>query len=75
MRPTWGQFASDVGARLDQGAREYGDRSFSKDPRVLVMEIEEELLDVAGWAFILWTRIRALRDAVEGLSVDPSSRP
>jgi len=39
------------------------------------MEIEEELLDVAGWAFILWTRIRALRDAVEGLSVDPSSRP
>lgn len=73
--PLFESFAGEVGARLEQGAREYGDQSFSKEPRELVREVEEELLDVAGWAFILWTRIRALREGVEGLSVDPSVLP
>jgi hypothetical protein len=50
-----------VGARLEAGREAYGDRSFSLPPGRLAGEVEEELLDVAAWAFILWTRVRGLR--------------
>ena len=35
----------------------------SLDPadKRLAVEVEEELMDVAAWAFILWTRVRGLR--------------
>ncbi len=54
-------FAAAVAARLEQGAQTYSDRSFEQAPDVLVGEIEQELLDVCAWSFILWCRIRALR--------------
>lgn len=57
----WPAFVERAGRRLADGRRTYGDRSFSRAPRELVREIEEELLDVAAWSFILWTRVRALR--------------
>lgn len=57
----WPEFVSAVAARLQAGAREYGDRSFHRPPTELVGEIEEELLDVCAWTFILWTRVRAIR--------------
>ena len=63
----WPLFASCVAARLEAGRREYGDRSFSREPRELIREVEEELFDVAGWAFILWSRIRDVRVALETL--------
>jgi len=51
-------------ARLEQGREEYGDRSFSAAPDVLLGEIQQELEDVANWSFIMWVRVQALRDAV-----------
>lgn len=59
------EFSRAVAARLQAGREAYGDKSFSGQPAVLCGEIEQELLDVAGWAFILWTRVRAMRDAIE----------
>ena len=58
-------FAAAVTKRLEQGAKAYADRSFTLPPEVLATEIEQELLDVCAWSFILWCRLRALRDAVE----------
>jgi hypothetical protein len=58
-------FSSLVCARLDAGQLEYGDRSFSRPSSELLDEIEEELLDVIGWAYPLWCRLRKLRAAVE----------
>lgn len=69
----WPLFASLVAKRLEAGRREYGDRSFSKDPRELVREVEEELFDVCGWAFILWSRMHNVRVALEGLQVTPAN--
>ena len=63
----WPLFASLVAKRLEAGRREYGGRSFSREPRELVREVEEELFDVAGWAFILWSRMRDVRVALEAL--------
>lgn len=63
----WRLFASCVARRLDAGRREYGDRSFSRDPRELVAELQDEALDLAGWGFILWCRLQRMGDALATL--------
>jgi len=60
-------FAAEVRKRLDAGRVAYGDRSFAADPAELVRQIEEELLDVCGWSFVLVVRLRRLRAAAEQL--------
>lgn len=54
------KFIAALRARLDAGRQEYGPESFTRSPTELRAEIEEELLDVAGWAFVLWVRVRHL---------------
>ena len=61
----WPQFMVLVRARMDKGREVYGDRSFCRPPAELAGEVEEELLDVAGWSFILWNRVRALRSIIK----------
>jgi hypothetical protein len=53
--------------RLQQGDRVYGDASFQRSPRELLGEIEEELLDLAGWAFPLWVRLQKLKRTLDEL--------
>ena len=59
----WQLFVARAYKRLKQGALEYGDKSFSKDPLLLLDEIEEELLDVVNWTFILLQRIQKVKKA------------
>jgi hypothetical protein len=47
-------------ARMEAGEREYGDASFNRSAPETVREIQEELLDVANWAFILWCKMDKL---------------
>jgi len=61
---SWPVFVAEASSRLEAGRLDYGDRSFTLPPAELAREVEEELLDVAAWAFILWTRIRTIREAV-----------
>lgn len=56
-------FFSKLVARLDLGAEEYGSKSFDRPEAELRAEIEEEVLDIAGWAYVLWVRLRRLREA------------
>lgn len=42
-----------VTSRLEAGAKEYGDKSFSRPPMELIREIREEIADVLGWVEIL----------------------
>lgn len=46
--------------RLYEGARQYGDGSFERTPAELLRELSEECLDLAGWGFILWTKIQKM---------------
>lgn len=55
------EFFQALDAKLDQGAREYGAVSFARPAPELLDELEAEALDIAGWGYILWTRIRRLR--------------
>jgi hypothetical protein len=66
------QFWLRLRERLEAGAQNYGGASFRRAPAELAGEIEQELLDVCGWAFVLWCRLRRLR-AVLRSEVDPNS--
>ena len=57
----WQVFAEAVHKRLLKGKEHYGNCGFERSLRELVAEIDEEVLDVCGWAFLLWYRIAALR--------------
>lgn len=54
------EFLDQLADRLAAGRLEYGDASLRRAPAALRGEIEEELLDVCGWSFVLWLRVRAL---------------
>jgi len=56
----WYNFTEDMHVRMEKGQQEYGDTSFETAPKETVKEIQEELLDVANWAFILWRKIDKL---------------
>jgi len=75
FKDDWLAFMSKIVVRLDKGEAEYEGRSFSKSPDVLLDEIEEELLDVAGWSFIMWKRIKEIRAALEHLPKDAEASP
>lgn len=60
----WNHFAGRVKQRLKRGARQYGNRSFSKDPEELLRELQQEALDLAGWGFILFVRLKRAEQAL-----------
>lgn len=60
LRTAWPAFLAKVERRLEKGAVEYGDASLRAPPAELAREIEEELLDVVGWGFLLWVRMRGI---------------
>jgi len=64
----WHRFTGLVQQRLRRGAREYNNESFSRDPRELLHELQEECLDLAGWAFILHARLKDAEWAFDRVS-------
>jgi hypothetical protein len=61
---SWGAFMGRVEKRLEIGKEAYGDKSFTRPAGELVGEIEAELLDLCGWSFILWCRLRKIKQAL-----------
>jgi len=57
----WDEFVATIQERLEVGAREYGDSTFDMNGKELVGEIAEELLDICGWSFFLWLKLRRIR--------------
>ncbi len=70
---SWPAFESAVRTRLDAGRLAYGDKSFSAEPATLVAELQQEALDLAGWGYVLWCRLEAMRLAL--LPARPPSEP
>lgn len=62
---TFHAFIAAVAARLEAGREAYGDKSFSKDAAELIGELEQESLDLAGWGYVLFVRLEAMRAALE----------
>ena len=59
------EFSKQVRARMEIGARTYGDKSLTAEPVTLLNEIQEELEDVCGWSVLLWWQLERLRTAME----------
>lgn len=67
MNREWPMFIRNVFERLDMGRLTYGDDSFDKTPQRLIFEIEQELLDQAGWAFIAWVQLQRTKEKLRRL--------
>ena len=59
------RFVGRLRARLVEGAKRYGDSSFTRPAVELLDEVQQELEDVAGWSLLLWIRLDRLRRRVE----------
>jgi len=57
-------YFGELRSRLKVGAECYGEKSFDKTDGRLLQEIQEEILDIAGWSYILWAKIERLKKAV-----------
>jgi len=68
------KFVSMVKKRLRAGAKAYGDVSFGRSPIELIDEIEQELFDVTGWAFILHHRLMKIKEATKRLTNDETNQ-
>ncbi len=66
--PEWKEFADQIHERLEAGEKEYGDASFECSPDELLAEIEQEIMDVVGWSFILRERLRKLHSKIAALT-------
>ena len=62
------EFTVAMEERLSMGHTEYGDGSFSQSPNELLGEMREEALDIVGWGYILWCRLRELEAALDKTS-------
>lgn len=67
-------FAAEVRSRLERGRQEYQDASFRRPVSELISEIREELLDVAGWAFIALARLDAIEQAAADVDAGERER-
>lgn len=70
----WGAFTGAVFKRLEDGERVYHGASFQRPPGELAGEVEQEILDLAAWSFILWTRLRAIKAKLESEADHGSER-
>jgi hypothetical protein len=59
----WNHLCWAFDARLDKGARAYGDESFERPLLDLQTEVLEELVDAVGWLFVLWCQVRRFKGA------------
>jgi len=66
LQAEWSEFCAEVESRLAAGAKEYGDSSLTAKPSVLAAEMEQEAMDIFGWGFILWRRVRRLKAGLDG---------
>ncbi len=75
LEPTFELFVQQLRARLEKGAREYGDSSFDRPTAELFDEIEEELVDIAGWTVVLLHRLQRIRASAECIGQPTSPTP
>jgi hypothetical protein len=63
------EFQARVQQRIDAAEAQYGDRSLHDPAIKLFGELEEELLDICGWGFFLWKKLRESREKFKRVGV------
>lgn len=74
-RGQWEQYVELVRCRMLAAEADYQGRGFDLPSEATIEEIEQELLDVFGWGFLLWRRMQAAKRALaEKLQSGPGER-
>jgi len=68
------EFLDALAARLEVGAREYGNASFDEPMPKTAGELEAEALDIAGWAYVLWAQLKRRCARLDDASATLQSR-
>ena len=61
------EFMAEVLRRMNQAKPVYGDSSFGKDPAEVIGEVQQELMDVCAWSYIVWTTIEKTKAKIESV--------
>jgi len=59
------EFINTLDTTLAQGAKDYGNGSFFTPPMETPAEILAEIMDVAGWAYVMWVKMRRRLNQIE----------
>lgn len=59
------EMVARVMERMEQAERHYGNRSLHSPTGDLLRELEEETLDIMGWGFYVWRRVKELQAKFE----------
>ena len=59
------EFLDRVAVRLEKGATEYGNANLELPTPGTAKEILEEVLDLAGWAYVLWVQMTRRLERLE----------
>ncbi len=62
----YGPFLRDLGEKLKRGQDVYGSSSFLRSENELLSELQQEALDLAGWGYVLYAKIEAMKQRGEG---------
>jgi len=57
------EFIEKINKRLEVGELEYGKDKFMNQK--LENEVEEEILDICAWSFLLFTKLQRLREKLK----------
>ena len=69
------RFMDLLSKKLASGSVELGDKSFFRPIPELVGEMEEELVDIAGWTFVAWVRLKLRLKNAEQIEAIESMDP
>lgn len=61
----WQHFLRLLEERFAKGAEEYGDQSYRKCYGELIDELEQEVVDICGWAFFVFNRLHEMAEKLE----------
>lgn len=64
-RDDFDEFIRVLTQRMEDGYWTYGDKSLNQPIPKTLGELEQELIDIPGWSYIAWRRIRRIRSLME----------
>lgn len=59
------KFYKEVKEKMEKGDLIFKNKSFNKDSEKLLTEIQDELIDVVGWAEILYKKIEDIKEILK----------
>lgn len=60
-KAAWEGYSEAVKRKLISGQKDYGDSAGTRNIFELISEVQDELVDIAGWSSWLWWRVEKMK--------------